>query len=147
MLDIRRVLRDILITRGLILAQPSLFCRITMSLLIIEENIIGLYALNQWFKVIKGSVDIGPYEVCAIRETRRSLIFSMGVFCPEIDSQSCTSGSAYMGNDGDYVVRETTRDTGIAFMEAGSGDRISFSLSEVKAFIEDERDPEDETAE
>ena len=118
-----------------------------MSLSINEENIIGLYALNQWFKVIKGSFEIDAFAVYLERETRRKLIFSMGVFYPEIDSQSCTSGSAYMGNDGDYVVRETTRDTGIAFMEAGSGDRISFSLYEVKAFREDESDPEGETAE
>ena len=119
-----------------------------MSLSINEENIIGLYALNQWFKVIKGSFEIDAFAVYLERETRRKLIFSMGVFYPEIDSQSCTSVSAFPGNfDEHSVMREITRDTGIAFIEAGSGDRISFSLYEVKAFREDESDPEGETAE
>ena len=70
-----------------------------MSLLIIEENIIGLYALNQWFKVIKGSLEIDAFAVYLEREARRELIFSMGVFYPEIDSQSCTSVSAFPGNE------------------------------------------------
>jgi hypothetical protein len=97
-----------------------------MSLAIKPERITGIYAHDQWFEVLHGSVCIDAYELLC-EEDEDS--YQMGTYladkgkiitCPGLNHRSIYPSPS----------------TGIQFIEKNTKAVISFALIEVKAFAE-----------
>jgi hypothetical protein len=113
-----------------------------MSLAIDSRYITGIYALGQWFRAEKGSVGIDAFEFTNWEEhepragniyEHRHTDYMMGDIYPEREGCSgrySTDGTSY----GYYASPQGCH--GIAFTDADTGERVSFSLMEVRAFRE-----------
>ena len=126
-----------------------------MSLSIDSRCITGIYALGQWFKVKKDTVDVDAFEFinweeCSSRVAKYSDAYS------DARHHAYQMGSVYkrLSADGQWVEPEhdgakhpdckgcwsnVTGYQGIAFIDADTGERVSFSLMEVRAFREDRK--------
>jgi hypothetical protein len=113
-----------------------------MSLAIDSRYITGIYALGQWFKVKKGTVGIDAFEFTdwEEHEPRAGNIY-------EHRYTDYMIGDLYQDTDGSsgrYAQEGTSHGYftspkgchGIAFTDADTGERVSFSLVEVRAFRE-----------
>ena len=98
-----------------------------------SEAITGLYAFNQWFEVKQGSLEVEVYELMVDVNDKRSICYLMGASYPEKDPNIISSPIL------PKRIHEcnATGSIAITFIDAKSGNRISFSLVEVKAFIEE----------
>ena len=117
-----------------------------MSLHIDSRFITGIYALGQWFNVKPNSVDVDAYEFVNWDErfepdqsifNQPGTSYQMGDLYPE-SRNGC----------GDYGPHSRLRFAscasgyhGITFIDAKTGDCISFSLAEVRAFKERRQPP------
>ena len=113
-----------------------------MSLSIDSRYITGIYALGQWFKVKKDSVDVDAFEFTNWEEAfpadadpfeLHSTTFIMGSLYPDPErGEQCGSfgphSKGHWANPGGHH--------GISFIDAASKERVSFSLKEVRAFRE-----------
>jgi hypothetical protein len=111
-----------------------------MSLSIDSRYITGIYALGQWFKVKKDSVDVDAFEFTNWEEPEphdgnrwnvAHTDYTMGSLYPE---QKGASGR--YRPDSRACFATPTGSTGISFIDASTGERVSFSLMEVRAFRE-----------
>ena len=113
-----------------------------MSLSIDSRYITGIYALGQWFKVKKDSVDVDAFEFTNWEErsphsgdtyTVHHTDYIMGsLYLKNRDGSQCgTHGPNSRGswaNPGGC--------DGISFIDDATNERVSFSLMEVRAFRE-----------
>jgi hypothetical protein len=112
-----------------------------MSLNIDSRFITGIYALGQWFNVKPNSVGVDAYEFVDWDERfeadesifdQPGTSYQMGDVYPE-SRNGC-------GNYGPHsrltYASGASGHHGITFIDAKTGDRISFSLAEVRAFRE-----------
>lgn len=115
-----------------------------MSLVIDSRYITGIYALGQWFKVEKDSVWVDAYEFTNWEEPSphdgdtwkvRHTNYLMGQIYPDPHSDGPSCGMYSEHSKGGWAV--PGRSHGIAFVDADTGERVSFSLIEVRAFRED----------
>ena len=113
-----------------------------MSLNIDCRYVTAIYALGQWFSVVPGSVDVDAYEFINWEEDlqpgerrawdTRGTSYQMGTIYPEREGPNCgtfgeNSGLSWANPCGSH---------GIVFLDADTGERVSFSLAEVRAFRE-----------
>lgn len=122
-----------------------------MSLSIDSRYITGIYALGQWFKVKKDTVDVDAFELINWEEDSAHDANFWNT--PHHDY---SMGSIYkrLSADGQWVEPEhdgakypdckgcwsnVTGYQGIAFIDADTGERVSFSLMEVRAFRENRK--------
>ena len=113
-----------------------------MSLAIDSRYITGIYALGQWFKVKKGTVGVDAYEFTDWEEEdvptngyRYDIAhtdYSLGYLYPEA---SGTRGR--YRDDSPAYYAPPSGSTGITFTDAETGERVSFSMMEVRAFREE----------
>ena len=97
-----------------------------MSLAINSERITGIYAHDQWFEVLQGSVFFDAYELV---DEHNETIYGMGTYL--IDNGKVT---AFPNSRLTFV--NPSPSTGIQFIEKNTKAVISFALVEVKAFAE-----------
>jgi hypothetical protein len=112
-----------------------------MSLSIDSRFITGIYALGQWFNVVPDSVDVDAYEFINWHER-----FGLRPASVDDSGTSYQMGSTYpdregrsVGNYGEncrIIWANPSGSSGITFIDADTGERVSFSLLEVKAFRE-----------
>jgi hypothetical protein len=112
-----------------------------MSLRIDSRYITGIYALGQWFKVKKDSVDVDAFQFTNWEECSPHNGNTW-----EVEHTDYEMGSLYSETDpphqGDYGQHSRGRwknpsgCQGISFIDATTKERVSFSLVEVRAFRE-----------
>ena len=116
-----------------------------MSLSIDDRYITGLFAFDQWVKVKKGSVLIDAYEFVYWDENPeagkepnpykiRHTYYEMGAVY-NADRPGLYKSERFKATLGGS--ESPSGNTGIAFTDADTNERISFALLEVKAFRED----------
>ena len=113
-----------------------------MSLSIDSRYITGIYALGQWFKVVPNTIDVDAYEFCNWLDTEpdehdwreQANIFMMGKIYPDPETPGPPCGT-FGENSRKYWSNPFGSD-GVTFVEEGTGERVSFSLLEVRAFRE-----------
>jgi hypothetical protein len=112
-----------------------------MSLLIDSRFITGIYALDQWFKVVPDSVEVDAYEFInwddrfgdrPAKWDDRGTTYQMGSSYPEREGPNCGT----YGENSRLSWANPAGSSGITFTDADTGERVSFSLLEVKAFRE-----------
>lgn len=121
---------------------PALNADDFMSLCIDSRYITGIYALGQWFKVEKGSVDVDAYEFtnwegdpsgqASDRWDVDHTDYQLGDLYP--DNPNGTRGRYREDSRGYYSSPSGCH--GISFIDADTAERVSFSLMEVRAFRE-----------
>ena len=112
-----------------------------MSLCIDSRYITGIYAFGQWFKVVPDTFGIDAYELtdwCGHADDVESRW--------RTDFTDYCMGALYQGKEPEPWLHEYSgqegRSTnpqgchGVCFTDADTGERVSFSLLEVKAFRE-----------
>jgi hypothetical protein len=112
-----------------------------MSLRIDSRYITGIYALGQWFKVKKDSIDVDAFEFTNWEEFSphsgniwevQHTDYIMGQLYPKREGPQCgrhgEHSSGYWANPNGCH--------GISFIDATTKERVSFSLMEVRAFKE-----------
>ena len=105
-----------------------------MSLCIDDRYVTGIYALGQWFKVQQGSILIDAFEFTSWDDLGEDLSrlrdphtnYQMGHCYSEVDQ--------YANNGYPSRIQVPTGMTGISFIDTDTGERVSFSLMEVRAF-------------
>jgi len=111
-----------------------------MSLSIDSRYITGIYALGQWFNVEKGTVDADAFEFTNWEEddphdgshfSTQHTNYILGHLYPEIPGES----GRYSGDSPGYYSPPVGH-VGITFTDADTGERVSFSMMEVRAFRE-----------
>jgi hypothetical protein len=113
----------------------------SMSLCIDSRYITGLFAFGQWFKVLPDSFGIDAYELtdwCCHADDVESRW--------QTDFTNYCMGALYQGKEPEPWMHEYSgqegRSTnpqgchGVSFIDADTGECVSFSLLEVKAFRE-----------
>jgi len=113
-----------------------------MSLNIDSRYITGIYALGQWFNVKPNSVDVDAYEFINWEDDlepgqRRDwdiqgTCYQMGSIYPDREGPSC----GMFGERSRLSWANPCGHHGITFLDADTGERVSFSLAEVRAFRE-----------
>ena len=112
----------------------------TMSLCIDSRYITGIYALGQWFKVQKGTVDVDAFEFTNWEEDdphdgsrfrTQHTNYILGGLYPET-----TGKCGRYTDDSPAYYSPPAGHAGITFTDADTGERISFSMMEVRAFRE-----------
>lgn len=112
-----------------------------MSLGIDSRYITGIYALGQWFKVKKDSIDVDAFQFTNWEESSPHsgntwevvhTDYEMGSLYPEPDSPK--AGSYGEHSRGRW--QKPSGHQGITFIDASTGEQVSFSLMEVRAFRE-----------
>lgn len=116
-----------------------------MSLSIDSRYITGIYALGQWFEVEMDSVDVDAFEFTNWEERSphdgntsvvRHTDYIMGTLYPKdegLHGPSCgTHGPSSRGS-----WANPSGSQGISFIDSATGERVSFSLMEVRAFREE----------
>lgn len=119
-----------------------------MSLRIDSRYITGIYALGQWFKVKKDTVDVDAFEFTNWEElsphdgdtwnTQHHDYMMGSVYKSSFDGQQVEpeyKGGKYAEHSRGYW-STVTGSHGITFIDADTGERVSFSLMEVRAFRE-----------
>lgn len=110
-----------------------------MSLNIDSRFITGIYALGQWFNVKPNSVGVDAYEFVDWDERfeadesifdQPGTCYRMGDLYPE------RKKAANYGPHSRLSFVSPGGGDGITFVDAKTGDRVSFSLREVRAFKE-----------
>jgi hypothetical protein len=111
-----------------------------MSLSIDSRFITGIYALGQWFNVKPNSVGVDAYEFIDWQESfgpdestfdQPGTCFQMGDFYPEPKN-----GCGSYGPHSRLTFASPAGHHGITFIDAKTGDHVSFSLCEIRAFKE-----------
>ena len=120
-----------------------------MSLSIDSRYITGIYALGQWFKVKKDTVDVDAFEFVNWQEESPHDAnywntphhdYSMGSVYKRLSADGqwvepeCDGGRYRPDSQGYWST--VTGNQGITFIDADTGERVSFSLMEVRAFRE-----------
>lgn len=113
-----------------------------MSLSIDSRFITGVYALGQWFRVKPNSVDVDAYEFRNWASDdpqpgdwrEEATDYQMGGTYSRPDLPGPLCGS--YGGDSRKGWHVPSGSTGITFIEEETGERICFSLLEVKGFRE-----------
>lgn len=122
-----------------------------MSLFIDSRKIIGVYALGQWFNIKPDTFAHDSYELICWQEDvpfgnelnnkyspddldrqPHSICFAMGDLYEHIEPTGLTG---YQG-DGRMSYKTPRGCDGITFIDADTGNKISMSLIEIKAFKE-----------
>lgn len=112
-----------------------------MSLSIDSRYITGVYALGQWFKVKPDTVDVDAFQFRNWEEqsphdgkawTVQHTDYEMGALYP---SKQNRKGGGYSEHSRGSWTTPCGCD-GISFIDADTGERVSFSLVEVRAFRE-----------
>lgn len=116
-----------------------------MSLNIDSRYITGIYALGQWFKVKKGSVDVDSFEFRNWEEddphdgniwNTEHTNYQMG----DIYGQTSNPCNRYRLNpEARAWFSSVSPCHGMTFIDAVTGERVSISLTEVRAFREDRK--------
>lgn len=112
-----------------------------MSLCIDSRYITGIYALGQWFNVKPDTIDVDSYQFTNWKDQSphdgnrfqvEHTDFEMGDVYPQNDPSPVVKyradSAGYSSGVGPYH--------GIAFIDADTGERVSFCLLEVRAFRE-----------
>lgn len=112
-----------------------------MSLCIDSRYITGIYALGQWFKVMPDSFGIDAYQLTDWDDTadgvgnRRDTTYrdyEMGALYRAVEPEyRCGDYQNLRG-----VWETPSGSAGVCFTDAETGERVSFSLMEVKGFRE-----------
>lgn len=112
-----------------------------MSLQIDSRYITGIYALSQWFKVVPDTFGIDAYELTAW-DGRAEQVENV----PMIGYTDYIMGELYRSVQPEYESgrwphtgggwANPSGSAGVCFTDAETGERVSFSLMEVKAFRE-----------
>jgi hypothetical protein len=111
-----------------------------MSLEIDSRYITGIYALRQWFKVKKDSVEVDAFEFTNWEEESphngdinsvTHTDYILGSLYPSPAEPHCGD----YGVCGAWVKPDGCH--GISFIDAVTNERVSFSLMEVRAFREE----------
>lgn len=116
-----------------------------MSLNIDSRHITGIYALGQWFNVRPNTVDVDAYEFINWEEdlepderpdawNSQATVYQMGGYVPEPSSLEPTRGDYGPNSRKTWAIPRGG--DGIRFIDADTGERVSFSLVEVRAFRE-----------
>jgi hypothetical protein len=114
-----------------------------MSLCIDSRYITGIYALGQWFKVKKNTIDVDAFQFTNWEESEPHegnrlngafTDYEMGDLYPQSQGQR---GRYRDDSPGCFAC--PTGSTGICFIDADTGERVSFSMMEVRAFREDRK--------
>ena len=113
-----------------------------MSLNIDSRYITGIYALGQWFKVKANTIDVDAYEFCNWLDTdpddhawdEEATVYQMGAAYQASDPSVPSCGS--FGDNSRKTWQNPSGYSGITFIDEETGERVSFSLLEVKAFRE-----------
>ena len=113
-----------------------------MSLSIDCRFVTGIYALGQWFKVKPNTIDVDAYEFRNWHDLHPdpkswdegATDYSMGAIY-----QDPNPGEQLGGDYGEHSRKRWERPTGsngISFIDEDTGERVSFSLLEVRGFRE-----------
>jgi hypothetical protein len=111
-----------------------------MSLCIDSRYITGVFALGQWFRVKKGTVDVDafeftnweendPHEGNRFRTCHTNYI--LGGLYPD-----GSGGCGRYRDDSPECYASPGGHVGVTFTDADTGERVSFSMMEVRAFRE-----------
>lgn len=112
-----------------------------MSLAIDSRYITGIYALGQWFKVKADTIDVDAFQFTNWEEQSphdgntwkvQHTDYEMSALYPQHQDRK---GGSYSNHSRGSWVTPTGSD-GITFIDADTGERVSFSLVEVRAFRE-----------
>jgi hypothetical protein len=113
-----------------------------MSLFIDSRYITGIYALGQWFKVMPNTIDVDAYEFCNWMDTEPdehdwregATVYMMGAAYDKQEREAPVCGE--FGPNSRKSWHNPTGSCGVTFTDAETGERVSFSLLEVKGFKE-----------
>ena len=112
-----------------------------MSLEIDSRYITGIYALGQWFKVKKDSIDVDAFQFTNWEECSphsgngwevEHCDYEMGALYPQQDRP----GIGTYGEHSKGRWEKPFGAHGITFIDEDTKERVSFSLMEVRAFRE-----------
>ena len=117
-----------------------------MSLSIDTEKVVAVYALGEWHKVQKGSVDIDAFELMHYLSDRRDVVDDRGDMIDFYEMGALYEGKQpeYRGtwiNEGSgkrmHTMKTPSGAAGFSFLTP-NGTRKAFSLVECKAFETEE---------
>jgi len=112
-----------------------------MSLAIDSRYITGIYALGQWFKVKKGTVEVDAYEFTDWEEPdphdgNRWEVAHTNYQLGELYADTKAYRATY-GENSRARFASPSGCHGISFVDTDTGERVSFSMMEVRAFREE----------
>ncbi len=112
-----------------------------MSLSIDTEHIVAVYALGEWHKVRRGSVDIDAFELTHYLSNRRDIdergdaidFYEMGALYSKTEPEYRSSWMNQGTGQRMHTMKTPSGAAGFCFITP-SGSRKAFSLVECKAF-------------